>query len=310
MARLTIYFTSDTHGYLYNTTFAGDRNTEKPMGLLGMTFPRDDNTLVIDGGDTLQGSPLTFYLRERNIPDFVSEVMNERGFQYVTLGNHDFNYGPEWLGTYLGNLKATCLCANVRDLEGRLPLKSCEVVTLGNGLRVGLFGIVTDWVNLWEKPENLTTLRVTDPMEAARSAVSELQRVGCDVIVGIYHGGVEKDLEDGHLLSQTDENIACRLCEELPIDLLLTGHQHIAMADRQWHGTHLCQTPCNALQYVKAELLEDGTWHSELLTPMAHQAWSEREEQIRDEVETWLDQPIGHLSRDIWPEDKLQIALH
>ena len=53
MAKLTVYFTSDTHGYLYNTSFASTQ--AMPMGLLSMRFPKDGNTLVIDGGDTIQG---------------------------------------------------------------------------------------------------------------------------------------------------------------------------------------------------------------------------------------------------------------
>ncbi|MCE5342536.1 MAG: bifunctional metallophosphatase/5'-nucleotidase, partial [Eubacteriales bacterium] len=58
-AKLTIYYTSDTHGYLYPTNFVDTQ--PRPMGLLGMAFPKDGNTLVIDGGDTLQGSPLAYY---------------------------------------------------------------------------------------------------------------------------------------------------------------------------------------------------------------------------------------------------------
>ena len=62
MNRLTIYFTSDTHGYLFPTSFIDAE--VRPMGLLSMHFPKDGNTLVIDGGDTIQGSPLTYYCHE------------------------------------------------------------------------------------------------------------------------------------------------------------------------------------------------------------------------------------------------------
>ena len=61
MAKLTIYFTSDTHGYLYPSNFA--HKQPRNMGLLSMRFEKDENTLVIDGGDTIQGSPLTYYCR-------------------------------------------------------------------------------------------------------------------------------------------------------------------------------------------------------------------------------------------------------
>ena len=156
MSRLTIYFTSDTHGYLYNTNFADTR--PRPVGLLGMQFPKDGDTLIIDGGDTIQGSPLTYFLHEKHRRQIMADAMNARGYDYVTLGNHDFNYGPAWMGEYLRGLHAVCLCANVEDLTGELPIRKWEIRTMASGLKIGLFGIVTHWINVWEKKENLKTL--------------------------------------------------------------------------------------------------------------------------------------------------------
>ena len=305
MPKLTIYFTSDTHGYLYPNNFASKE--PQHMGLLSMHFPKDENTLVIDGGDTIQGSPLTYFCRLNDLELPVANAMNARGYDYVTLGNHDFNNGPEYLKKHLETLNAKCLCANVTDEQNRLPVFPSVVHTLGNGLRVGLVGIVTDWVKVWENPDNLVGLTISDPFEAAKKAIEALE---ADIIVGIYHGGVEKDLATGRLLSQTDENIACRLCEELNIDLLLTGHQHIAMANQQWNGTHIVQTPCNAAAYVKVEMDDEGAFHSELCKVPDQAVLTQVEQQLWEDVNAWLDKPIGRLSRDIWPEDKLIMAMN
>lgn len=305
MPKLTIYFTSDTHGYLYPNNFADKQ--PRNMGLLSMCFEKDENTLVIDGGDTIQGSPLAYFCQQRGVELPVAAAMNRRGYDYITLGNHDFNNGYDSLRSYLEALDARCLCANVADRTGALPILPCAVHTLGNGLRVGLVGIVTDWVNLWEKPENLTKLTVSDPFEAAKQAVQGLE---CDVLVGIYHGGIEKDLDSGRLLSKTSENIACRLCEELPFDLLLTGHQHIAMAGRECNGVHIVQTPCNSAAYVKVCMAEDGSFSSELCTPPSEAKLTEEEEKLWEALNEWLDTPIGQLSMPLWPEDKLSMALN
>ena len=204
MNRMTIWFTSDTHGYLYDTNFAS--REPRNLGLLGFgvpgeagrpAFPKDENTLVIDGGDTIQGSPLTYFCRHEGVALPIAGAMNDLGYDYVTLGNHDFNNGPEWLEMHLNALNARCLCANVADREGKLPVAPWAIHTLGNGTRVGLVGIVTDWVNLWEKPENLTRLSVSDPMAAAQKAVEAVRAEGVDVLVGIHHGGVERDLDTG-----------------------------------------------------------------------------------------------------------------
>ena len=288
MNKLTIYFTSDTHGYLYPTNFCDQQ--PHPMGLLSMRFPKDENTLIIDGGDTIQGSPLTYFCHVTGQQAPVAAALNDRGYDYVTLGNHDFNYGPENLGRYLHALHAKCLCANVRDEQGRLPLFPSIVHTLGNGLRVGLVGIVTDWVNRWEKKENLVGLTVSDPLAAAREAIKDLK---CDILVGIYHGGIERDLQTGRLLSDTDENIACRLCEELPFDLLLTGHQHIALAGGQWQGVHIVQTPCNAAAYVKVTMDENKRFSSELCPVPDHADLTEEESALFARLNDWLDTPVG-----------------
>ena len=305
MPKLTIYFTSDTHGYLYPNNFASKE--PQHMGLLSMQFPKDENTLVIDGGDTIQGSPLTYFCRLNDLELPVANAMNVRGYDYVTLGNHDFNNGPEYLKKHLETLNAKCLCANVADEQNRLPVFPSAVHTLGNGLRVGLVGIVTDWVKVWENPDNLVGLTISEPFEAAKKAIEALD---ADLIVGIYHGGVEKDLATGRLLSQTDENIACRLCEELHIDLLLTGHQHIAMANQQWNGTHIVQTPCNAAAYVKVEMDDEGVFHSELCKVPDQVVLTQAEALLWEDVNAWLDKPIGRLSRDIWPADKLTMAMN
>ena len=301
---LTVYFTSDIHGYLYPTNF---QNKEpQPMGLLSMRFPKDENTLVIDGGDMLQGSPLTYFGRSEGVDIPIARAMNARGYDYVTLGNHDFNYGRENLLRYLRELDAQCLCANVDDLRGELPLLPCAVRTLGNGLRVGLVGLVTNWINRWEKPENLVDFSVVSPLERAKAAVASLE---CDVLIGIYHGGIERDPETGKLLSSTDENIACRLCEELPFDLLLTGHQHIPLAGARWHNTHLVQTPCNAASYIRVEMDADRHFTSELCPVPDHADYTPEEAALFGRLNEWLDHPIGHLSRSLWPEDKLKMAM-
>ena len=301
---LTVYFTSDVHGYLYPTDF--QTSEPRPMGLLSMRFPKDENTLIIDGGDMLQGSPLTYFGHSRGVDLPIADAMNERGYDYVTLGNHDLNYGRENLGKYLRGLKAQCLCANVDDLRGELPILPCAVRVLGNGLRVGLVGVVTDWINRWEKPENLTDLSIVSPLARAKEAAASLR---CDVLIGIYHGGIERDPETGRLLSETDENIACRLCEEIPFDLLLTGHQHIPLAGARWRNTHLVQTPCNGTAYIRVEMDENRRFTSELLSVPDRADYTEEEERLLEKLNEWLDHPVSHFTRAMWPEEKLKMAM-
>ena len=92
MKDLKIYFTSDLHGYVYPTDYVN--TTEKNIGILNIinSFEKDDNTLIIDGGDTIQGSPFTNYLSNTDFDVHpIATIFNEGQYDFVTLGNHDFN---------------------------------------------------------------------------------------------------------------------------------------------------------------------------------------------------------------------------
>ena len=256
--KLTIYFTSDLHGYIYPTDYRGQGEKELGLFKCASRFRKDGNTLVIDGGDILQGSPLGAFCHDTiGSAARFAEMMNRCDYDYVTLGNHDFNYGMPYLDSYLNVLKARCVCENVRwDEAGvRFPAR---IHTLENGLRVGIIGIVTDYVNIWEKPEHLVGIAITDPIPAAAAALERL-RDQVDLTVGIYHGGFERDLATGRVLSATRENVAYRICQELDLDILLTGHQHMSVPGQMVSGTFVVQPSDKGQEFLRVEAAVSGS---------------------------------------------------
>lgn len=312
-----IYYTSDTHGHVFPVTYAS--NSPENAGLLNLAaqVEKDGNTLVLDGGDALQGTPLTqYYLAHREEWPIhpVAAAFNALGLDYFTLGNHDFNFGYEALREYLEAMDGMCLCTNVEDLGGQLRIRPWAVHTLDNGLRIGITGVVTDFVNIWEQPQNLERIRITDAFRAARAACAAL-RDQCDVCVCIYHGGFEEDLATGQLLSDSGENIACRIARELDFDLLLTGHQHMAVEGVNLSGTYAAQPPANAGQLLHVVGQWDGakSRFQSTLIPVGGAHPAEPYQSLlplENAVQDWLDQPIGELDRTIPPEGKLEAALY
>ncbi len=313
--KLTVFYTSDIHGCFAPVDYA--RSSFAPSGLANCAanFENDGNTLILDGGDTIQGSPFTYWLYSRTEERSLlpAKLMNLAGFQFVTLGNHDFNYGTAELERFLAALDAKCLCANV---EGLRYAEKTAVVTLRNGLRVGLTGVTTQDIPLWEKPENIAGLRFRDAFETARDMLAELKRQGADVTICIYHGGFECDLDSGARLTAKKENQGYRMCRELDFDLLLTGHQHMPFADRCICGTHSCQPPDKARQYIRVDAAVDGegrfSANSRLLpagsrTPAA---FSELLEEPEKKLAAFLDTPLGHLDSPLPSADPLDRALH
>ncbi len=323
---LTIRYTSDTHGYLFPTLYA--YRAEQPMGLMKLAaeYPHDGNTLILDGGDTIQGSPMAnFYHRlspeERHqcLPQNrwgenpFAAMMNIAGYQFVTLGNHDFNNGLDALADYLENLDALCLCANIRDRAGRLPIAPYAVHQLENGLRIGLVGACTHFVRRWEKPETVEQLVIEDPVEAAARALDAIRPL-CDVTILIYHGGFECDLETGQQLTDLTENQACRICRTLDFDLVLTGHQHMRV-DGVRFGHSFAVQPAYRAPHVCAITVTvhaDGSkaFESEILpaqaAPMPEAATLLSPLEAR--VQAWLDEPAGHLDRPLDVQPPLEMA--
>ncbi|WP_342757782.1 bifunctional UDP-sugar hydrolase/5'-nucleotidase [Kineothrix sedimenti] len=283
---------------------------------LAETYKKEGNTLIIDGGDILQGTPLTqYYLEHCGQYPFhpVALSMNAAGYDYITLGNHDFNYGYDVLKDYLHALNAQCLCANVHDLRGELGILEKTIHILPNGLRIGMTGIVTDFVKIWESKKNLAGLAISDSFETAKSMYEEL-RPECDVCVCIYHGGFERDLVTGALLFDTGENVGGRICEELGFDIVLTGHQHIEVPGIKIADTHAVQLPDGAAQYIRLNGQtdsEDGIQIQSELMPAGSRCAAEPYHTIlplEKEVQRWLDQPVGTLDVNIVPEEKLYAA--
>lgn len=292
---MRIIFTSDVHGH-----------AEKLLQCAA-SFAKDKNTLIIDGGDTIQGSPLASYIHTHVSSAPIAETLNLAGFDFVTLGNHDFNFGPDYLRAYLYGLNATCVCANV---TGDLPLVPWVIHTMPDGTKIGITGIVTDYVNVWEKPENLQGITISPPFEAAQHALQQMKNQ-VDLSICIYHGGFECDITTDEVLTHSTENIGSKICRELDFDILLTGHQHMPLEGAVLHGTYIVQPGAYAQHFVEITWEGLGQISSKFVAAdtkppqNAHHLTA-----IKADVDAWLDTPIGTLPQPLLPDDPAQMALH
>ena len=239
--------------------------------------------------------------------------MNRCGYDYVTLGNHDFNYGMAYLDSYLDALHARCVCQNVRRADGstRFPAR---VHTLENGLRVGIVGIVTDYVNIWERPEHLSGITIEDPLPAAASALA-LLKGNVDLTVCVYHGGFERDLASGRTLSATRENVAYRICQELGFDILLTGHQHMSVPGQMVQGTFVVQPSDKGQEFLKVEaaVSDDGAQFSSRTIHAGgpcRPEWLAEFSGMERGAQDWLDEVVGHLPEPMTIDTPLRMAAY
>lgn len=315
MKDLKIYFTSDMHGFVYPTDYTN--NEDKELGMLNIinSFTKDENTLIIDGGDTIQGSPFTTFISKRDFEFHpIAKVLNKGKYDFVTLGNHEFNYGYDYLSKYLNSLDATCVCANVFDKLNKLPIVPYKIKTMSNGLRVGILGFTTDFIKLWEQPQNLSNFIIEDTYSSVKKAYDEV-RPKVDLLIGVYHGGFERDLSSKKLLSESKENIAYKICEDFNFDLLLTGHQHMAIEGEYINNTYIVQTPQNGFKYIELTLQYDEeikNINSELKVAKMNPNKEVYDELLpfEKDVQKWLDSPVGFLDIPLNPSTHIDMALN
>jgi 2',3'-cyclic-nucleotide 2'-phosphodiesterase/3'-nucleotidase len=313
--KLKIYFTSDVHGYIYPTDY---RDTEfKNQGYINIinNFDKDDNTIIIDGGDTIQGSPFTTYLSKQSFETHpLAQVLNEGGYDYYILGNHDFNYGENYLTKFISQFNGDCLAANVFYSDNPSLIKPYSVKILKNGLKVAILGVTTDFINIWENEKNIKNFNIDNTFNSVEKTISLLPEH--DLLIGVYHGGFEYDLGTGQKLSDTSENIAYELCKSFPFDILLTGHQHQGIIDKYVNETYIAQTPANGEKFIEINVEFENNKildiSGELKEPSieGHPELSLKLLAWETQVQTWLDQPIGFLDVELLPSDHLDMALN
>ena len=230
-----IIYTSDVHGQLTGLNFA--TNTHASSGLSHLSHylkTLKSPYLLLDNGDFLQGNVLLDYHRqfESDTDHPVASTMNRLGYAYLTLGNHDFNYGLSYLNQSLSAIDATVLCGNVLDQTGHNLFKSYHIHALDSGIRIGLVGAVTHYIPNWEKPEHIEGLYFINAYEHIKKTVEQIKPL-TDLIIVLYHGGFERDLKThGFIGRPTDENQGYQIAQLPEIDILLTGHQHVPMCVR------------------------------------------------------------------------------
>ncbi|WP_262028832.1 bifunctional 2',3'-cyclic-nucleotide 2'-phosphodiesterase/3'-nucleotidase [Microvirga sp. Mcv34] len=192
------------------------------------------NSLLFDNGDIIQGSPLGDYVSYRkgmkkgDVHPIVA-AMNTLNYDCGTLGNHEFNYGLDFLQNSLGAAKFPIVCANAVKADGQTLYKPWlvldrEVVDESGAkqkLKVGVIGFVPPQIVQWDKANLDGKVTTVDIVDAAKKHVPDLKKAGADIVVALCHSGIAGGERKGG-----EENAALHLAKVDGIDVILTGHQH------------------------------------------------------------------------------------
>ncbi len=207
----------------------------KTASLIKAAQAEAKNSLLFDNGDFLQGSSLGDYvaykkgLKAGETHPMIA-AMNALPYLCGTLGNHEFNYGLEFLENGLAKAEFPLVCANVERAGGaplidpwRLFEQSLEDEA-GNPqvLKIGVIGFVPPQIMQWDKANLDGKLVASDIVNAAHKHLPELLKAGPDLVIALCHSGIAGGERRG-----MEENAALHLAALDGIDVILTGHQHL-----------------------------------------------------------------------------------
>ncbi|WP_031158495.1 bifunctional metallophosphatase/5'-nucleotidase [Streptosporangium roseum] len=251
---VTVMGTSDLHGntlnwdYFKNTEFTDSKGNDVGLAKVSTLVNKvraergADRTLLFDSGDTIQGTPLAYYYAKMEPVDEtgalhpMARAMNAIGYDAVTLGNHEFNYGLPLLATWVRQMKAPVLGANAVNARTGLPayqpftIKTMKIKG-EKPVRVGVLGLTNPGVAIWDKANVEGRLRFTDLVKSAKKWVPVIRGLGADVVVVTAHAGDSGMSSYGGDLPV--ENASAMVAEEVPgVDAVLFGHAHNEVAQK------------------------------------------------------------------------------
>ncbi len=268
--KVSILATSDLHGEVDGTDHLGNRPSTRGLALLAPMIASltraQPNRLLIDVGDTLAGSPVTYVAQKRlaTMPNPMIAAMNHLGYSAMVVGNHDFDFG--WQHFEMARLQSgfPWVSANIIGTKG--PLFSPWIIRNVGGVRVGIVGATTPGVPHWNDPAAYRQASFVDPLLALWAAVADVRARGVDLVVVAAHLGMGVHPETGELANfpPYEGSIGERIPAAIPgVDGIVLGHTHAAVASTvagipvvqpRANGTHL------ACLDFDLERLAGGRW--------------------------------------------------
>lgn len=235
-----ILSTTDLHTNLVNYDYYQDKPSQtiglaKTAVLIDKAKEEKPNVLLVDNGDIIQGTPLGTY---KSIIDPVEAgethpmyaALDKLGFDAGTLGNHEFNYGLEYLDKVISTAGMPIVNANVVDTAtGNLRYKPYEIITKSYkttdgktiNLNIGITGIVPPQILNWDKALLEGKITVKDSVEAVKSVIPAMQKAGADIILVLSHSGIGDDVYE-----VGEENVGYQIAGIDGVDAVVTGHSH------------------------------------------------------------------------------------
>lgn len=280
-AHLRIMETTDLHVHVFPYDYYADKERDtvglaRTAAIVKEIRAEATNSLLVDNGDFLQGNPMGDYiayekgLKEGDVHPVI-KAMNVVGFDASTLGNHEFNYGLDFLMKSLAGADFPVVSANVALEMGSSPTKDKTLIkpyvivekeiTDGAGMKhkikVGMIGFVPPQIMNWDRRHLEGKVQARDIIATAQAYVPQMKEEGADLIIALSHSGIGgTDAVDGM------ENASVPLARIPGIDAIVTGHHHRVFPSKDYADVAGVDVEKGTIEGVPAAM--GGFWGSHL----------------------------------------------
>ena len=274
--KLRILGTSDLHANIFPYDYYKDRPDDtvglaRTASLVKAARAEAANSLLLDNGDIIQGTPLGDFaalsmgLKPGDVHPMVA-AMNVLGYSACTVGNHEFNYGLDLLDIALAGANFPTVCCNVLKPDGSpyyQPWVILEPTLVDDSgaprrLRIGVIGFTPPQIVQWDQSHLKGRATTIGIVEAARQYIPRLRAEGVDLVIALCHSGISRK---GAPVAG-EENAALGLSAVAGIDVMILGHQHLALPGKDYAGVEGVDAARGALNGTPAFM--PGFWGSHL----------------------------------------------
>ncbi len=330
-AQITILATTDMHGNVLPIDYYANKPDARGLAsaatIIKQARKDNPNLLLLDSGDTIQGTPLVYYHNKKNNqpPDPMMLAMNALHYDAMAVGNHEYNFGLNVLGKARREANFPWLSANTYKKGTDQTAYDPYLVKDVNGVRVGILGLTTPGIPNWENAENYAGLEFRETVSEARKWVKILrEKERADVVVISMHMGLEEDLRTGKVDpgQVKNENAAVAIAEGvLGVDVILMGHTHREVPGVYINGVLLVQADKWARRVARVDLYlereaaanaDGGRWRvaakSARTIPVDERVKPDEEisrivQPYDRETQSWLGRVIGQSSAELTARD-------
>ena len=260
---ISIAATSDMHGRIYPWSYSIDAADNSGVGFaqtdtivkeIKAQYP---DTLLVDIGDSMQDNSAELFIDLDTHP--MVEAMNMLGYDLWIPGNHEFNFGLDFLERNINNFEGRVVCSNIKYADSKKDFVLPYQIYVIDGVRVAVVGAVAPHIKQWEasSPEHFQNLDFTNPIDSLKETVKALEGQ-YDLLVAALHISRQGEYEE------EGKSGVFQIAEAVPeLDAIIAGHEHALYCEKindtyvlepGRYGSHVAFTKFN----MKKD--ESGKW--------------------------------------------------